>query len=344
MQTRMFVMMCALCAPGPGTAIAQSDNLPAPVVLEKMIVSGEQPGPGMWRVSKGDHVLWIIGTQTPMPKKMIWRAKAVEAIVAQAQEILNQPSVSVSTKQIGFFTALFLIPSAMDARKNPGGATLRDVVPAGLYTRWLILRDKYIGEYRIDDEENDIERWRPMFAALHLYTRAIDELGMTSMSPVWSVINDAAKKHKVKTTDVSYYPAINEPRAAINELSSSRLADLDCFAKTVEHIENDLDAMRTRANAWAKGDIDMIRKIPVTDQRATCEQAIRNASFMKTLGMQDIPAKVENVWLTAAEAALAKNMVTLATLPIARMVAADGYLAKLRARGYAVLEPDSATE
>ncbi|MBL0125644.1 MAG: TraB/GumN family protein [Betaproteobacteria bacterium] len=344
MQIRMFMMACALCVPGIGPANAQSDHTPAPVVLEKMIVSGEQPGPGMWRVSKGDHVLWIVGTQTPVPKKMTWRAKGVEAIVAQAQEVLTQPSVSVSTKQIGFFTALFLIPSAMDARKNPDGATLRDVVPADLYKRWLLLRNKYIGEYKIDDEENDIERWRPMFAALHLYRRAIEELGMTSNNPVWTAISDAAKKHKVKTTDVSYYPAISEPRAAINQLKSSRLADLDCLAKTVERIENDLDAMRTRANAWAKGDIDAIRKLPATDQRAACEEAIRNASFMKTLGMQDIAAQVENTWLTAADAALAKNMVTLATLPITRMVAADGYLAKLRARGYTVLEPDSATE
>jgi hypothetical protein len=354
MQFRVFLMTSVLCVPGLGAALAQSDKLPvematpsvpsAPIVLEKMVVSGEQPGPGMWRVSKGDHVLWIVGTQTPVPKSMIWRAKGVEAIVAQSQEVLGEPSVSVSTKQIGFFTMLFLIPSAMDARKNPDGATLRDVIPADLYRRWLALRDKYIGEYKIDDEENDIERWRPMFAALRLYTRAISHAGMTSTSPVWPVIRDAAKKHNVKTTDVSYYPAINEPRAALSELKLSRLADLDCFAKTVERIENDLDAMRARANAWAKGDIDAIRKLPAADQRAACEEAIRSASFMKTLGMQNIPAQVENVWLNAADASLAKNMLTLATLPITRLVAADGYIAKLRARGYVVEAPDSVTE
>jgi hypothetical protein len=344
MNIRLFVMLCALCAACPGTILAQSISPPEPVQLEQMVVSGEQPGPGMWRVSKGDHVLWIVGTLTPVPKKLTWRAKGIEAIVAQAQEVLGEPAVSVSIKQIGYFTTLFLLPSAMEARKNPDGATLKDVVPADLYKRWLLLRDKYVGEYKIDDEENDIERWRPMFAALRLYSRAISDWGMTTASPVWPTIRDAARKHKVKTTDVAYYPAISEPRAAINQFKASRLADLECLAKTVERIETDLHAMRVRANAWARGDIDALRQAPASDQRAACEEAIINATFMRTLGMRDFAAQVEANWLTAAEAALAKNTVTLASLPITKMVAKDGYLAKLRARGYAVQEPDSVNE
>jgi hypothetical protein len=350
MESRLLVMTCALCVP-VAAAIAQSDPPAtaiappsAPVIMEKMIVSGEQPGPGLWRVSKGDHVLWIVGTHTPVPKKMTWRAKGVEAIVAQAQEVLTEPAISVSIKQIGFFTTLFLLPSAMEARKNPDGATLRDVVPADLYRRWLVLRDRYIGEYKIDDEENDIERWRPMFAELRLYSRAIEHSGMTTTSPVVTAIGDAAKKYKVKVTEVAYRPAINEPRAALNDLKSARLADLDCFARTVERIETDVDAMRKRANAWAKGDLQTIRNLPVTDQRAACEEAIRTATFMKTLGVQNFRALVENVWLEAADAALTRNTVTLASLPIARLVAADGYLARLKARGYAVQEPDSTTD
>jgi hypothetical protein len=30
--------------------------------LEEILVVGEQPGPAMWRVSKGDHALWIFAT------------------------------------------------------------------------------------------------------------------------------------------------------------------------------------------------------------------------------------------------------------------------------------------
>ena len=311
----------------------------APEILETVLVSGEQPGPGMWKVSKGDHVLWIVGIQTPVPKSMTWRAKKVAAIVATSQEILGPPGAGITMKQIGYFRALTLLPSAMESVKNPDGATLRDVVPASIYPRWVALRSKYIGEYQ--DDDNDLERSRPMFAAGKLYQKAIEKTGMTSSSPVNAVINEAAKKHGVKITSVTIEPPIGDLRAAVTEFKKSRLADLDCFTKTLDRIETDLQAMRARANAWATGDIRAIRALPVNDQRAACEAAIRDASFVKTLGVQNVPAQIQAAWLNAAEAALTKNMSTVATLSMAQLVASDGYLAKLKAKGYVVEEPDS---
>lgn len=343
---------CALLVPAFFAPTTNAQSLPdvdsappsTPLVMEKIVVSGEQPGPGLWKVSKGDNVLWIIGTQLPVPKKMTWRAKGVAAIVAQSKEVLGEPSVAISAKKIGYFTTLWLLPSAMESRKNPGGATLKDIVPPEMYRRWEVLRSRYVGEYNINDEENDLERWRPMFAALRLYSRAIDDSGMSSSSPVWPVIREAAKKHDVKITDVKFEPDIVDPGAALREFSASRLADLECFSKTIERIETDLTAMRSRANAWAVGDVAALRKLPATDQRAACEAAIRNAPFMKTLGAQDLIAQVEAKWLNAAESALAKNPVTLAVLPIAQLVAPHGYLEKLKTRGYKVAEPDSTFE
>ncbi len=315
-----------------------------PTILEKIVVSGEQPGPGLWKVTKGDHVLWIVGTQTPVPKNMTWRAKGVAALVADAQEILSEPGASVTAKKIGYFTTLTLLPSIMDARKNPGGAMLKEVVPAELYRRWEVLRQKYVGEYNINDEENDLDRWRPIFVALRLYSRAINQSGMTSTNPVWPAIVAAAAKHRVKITDVKFEPVIIEPRAAIREFSASRLADIECFEKTIERIETDLVAMRARANAWAVGDVAALRKLPAIDQRAACEAALRAAPFMKMFGANDLLLQIEATWLNAVDAALTKNKVTLAVLPIAQLVTPKGYLAKLRLKGYRVEEPDATVD
>jgi TraB/PrgY/gumN family len=321
------------------TAPATTVPSPATTILETVLVSGEQPGPGMWKVSKGDNVLWIIGIQTPMPKNMTWRAKKVEAIVAKSQEILGQPGASVSMKQIGYFRALTLIPSAMESVKNPDGATLRDLVPADFYTRWVTLRSKYIGEYQ--DDDNDLERSRPMYAAGKLYQKAIEKSGMTLSSPVNAVITEAAKKYNVKTTSVTVEPPLGDLRGAVKELKKTRLADVDCFTKTIERIETDLQTMRARANAWATGDINAIRALPLNDQRAACEAAVRDANFMKTLGVQNITTQIETAWINAVEAALAKNAVTLASLSMRTLLEPDGYLAKLKAKGYVVQEPDS---
>ena len=52
--------------------------------LDTVLVTGEQPGPGLWKVSKGDHVLWILGAQYPLPKKMVWRGRDVEQTIMQS--------------------------------------------------------------------------------------------------------------------------------------------------------------------------------------------------------------------------------------------------------------------
>ena len=303
------------------------------------MISGEQPGPGLWKVSKGDHALWIFATQEPVPKKMTWRTKQVESIIAQSQEVIGSVGVSVSMKQIGYFRAITLLPAAMEARKNPDGKTLRDIVSADVYARWAVLRDKYIGDYQEDD--SDIERRRPMFAALELYSKAINQNGLTTTNPVRAAVEDLAKKYKVKVTNINLEPAIGDLRAAVKELKSTNLADVECFTKTVAQIEGDLALMRARANAWAAGDINALRTLPANDQRAACTAAIENASFVKTLGIENVRSQVEAAWIKTVEAALTNNVSTLTVLPIREMFKPDGYSAKLKSKGYVVLEPDA---
>ncbi len=313
--------------------------LPSAEKVEELLIIGEQPGPGMWKVTKGTNTLWIVGTHEPVPQKMKWRAKGIREIVVESQEILSAPSTQVSTKQIGFFSALTMIPSAMESRKNPDNATLKDIVPADIYQRWLVLRDKYIDENNTNDEDKDIERWRPVFAAYELYRNAIKKSGMTQTSPVWPVINDTAKLHKVKVTNVVYEPSISNARGALKEFSKTRLADIACFTKTVERIETDLSAMRIRANAWARGDVESLRVSPQIDQRQACTAALIETAFAKMLGVQDNAAKIEDIWLRAAETAITMNRVTLAVLPMDRLIGSKNYLTALTAKGFVVEAP-----
>ena len=332
-----LAMLLSLLTP---VAFAQSSpgaTTPPPIVLDTVLVSGTQPGPGMWKISKGDHVLWIVGTHSPLPIDMNWRAKGVEDIVSRAQEILGEPAVSMSAKQIGYFNTLMLLPFAFEVRKNPDGAVLRDIVPPDLHRRWEVLRNQYIKGYYTDD--NDIERWRPMFAARELYSSAIKQIGLTSTNAVWPVIHAAAKKYNVRITPMTLSPDLTDPRGAMREFNATRLDDLACFAKTIERVETDLDAMRRRANAWATGNVDALRKLPESDQGAACEAAFRSASFVKKLGQQDLMAQVEKMWLDGVDKVLAANKVTLTALPVARLIGADGYLAKLKGRGFTVEEP-----
>jgi flavin-binding protein dodecin len=344
--TRTAAWMLALALALPGGALAQSpanagapaathapaDASPAVRDLETIVVTGVQPGPGMWRVSKGDHVLWVLGTLSPLPRDFEWDSNAVEKVVSQSQEVLSSPSVVVNTSS-GFFGNLALIPSALKARRNPDGKRLQEVVPSAQYQRWLALKARYIGR------NSGIEQWRPVFAALELYNQAIEKSRMSSRGIVGPALAKMANRYGVKITNPKVTITIQQPRQALKEFAATSLDDLDCFGKTLDRIESDLGTMAARANAWAIGDIQTLRELPYGNQFTACSAAFSGAALARKHGIADMAGQMERKWTAAAEAALAKNRTTFATLPIAEVLKTDGYLAKLKARGYEVEAP-----
>lgn len=334
---RLLLAACLLASSHVAPVWAQSSDLEAaaaaPITDETaIVVSGVQPGPGMWKVSKGDHVLWILGTLSPVPRDVTWLSRDVEAAIAQSQEVLQPPGLAVNA-DIGVFSGLMLLPSALKASKNPDGAMLKDVLPADLYARWSLLKAHYIGR------DNGIEKKRPLLAANELYSAAIRKAGLSDRNIVAPVVNAAIKKHQVKTTPTHVKVTIKDPKAAIKEFAAEPLGDLDCFAKTLDRIENDLGTMRERANAWAIGDVEGLRNLPYIDQQGTCLSALSSTAAMQKRGMGDARARVQGNWLAAAEGALAKNPVTFATMPIGNLIEPDGYIATIKAKGYVVEEP-----
>ncbi|MDR0183241.1 TraB/GumN family protein [Lysobacter arvi] len=317
-----------------GTASGQSaPHTPLPPIrdLEPLVVSGVQPGPGLWKVRKGEHTLWVLGTVSPLPRRMEWESREVEQVIAQSQELIEPPGVHIDA-DLGFFGKLALAPKAFGARKNPDGQTLQEIVPPDMYARWLVLKRKYIGNDR------GVEEYRPILAAMELYQEAIEDVGLRQGGVVWPVVEKLAKRYKVPRTDTTVKVLIEDPKVALKELRSSRLEDLDCFARTLQRLESDLGTMRERANAWAVGDLESLKALPYTDQNEACLRAAAQSGVLrKRTG--DIEAQVAARWLGAAETALAKNPTTFAVLPMRELTRPDGFLARLKAKGYSVEEP-----
>jgi hypothetical protein len=320
-------------------ANAQAPGEEKTAELPTVVVTGEQPGPGLWKVSSGDHVLWILGTLSPLPKDIHWRAREVQAAIASAQEVIDPPHIKMDAK-VGFFGKLRLLPSLVGVRDNPDHATLQQVMPAELYSRWVALKTKYFGAGR----GRNIETWRPIFAAIELWNQAIRKAGLSRSDITGDVVRDAAKRAGLQPIEPNYTIEIDDPRAAVKEFKQGSMDDLDCFRKTLDRVDSDLDAMAVRANAWATGDVDALRRLPDVDQREACIAAVTGTDIARERGIVDLPERVQNAWVDAASAALAKNRVTFGRLPIMDLLAKDGYLAKLKAKGYMVEAPDDPAE
>ncbi len=322
-------------APAFGQSGAASAPPPTPsnvANLNPVVVSGVQPGPGLWKVSKGDHVLWILGTLSPLPRRMTWQSQQVADVIAGSQQVLLAPSIKMKL-DVGFFGKLFLLPAAYSARKNEDGKTLQQLLPPAQYVRWLVLKQQYLGNDR------GIERWRPIFAAQELYNKALRANGLNSSGGVVSTVEALAKQHGIQPTPVVYQTVIEQPRAAIKAFTASGLDDTACFSHTLDSIEHDLPAMTARANAWASGDLQTLQQLPDSDRRDTCVTALTSAGFAHKLGLDDLPTRLRDAWLAAARTALAHNAQTFALLPINQLLSPDGWLARLKALGYAVESP-----
>jgi uncharacterized protein YbaP (TraB family) len=317
----------------PPTAGAQASSADGIRTEAAVIVTGAQPGPGLWLVRKGGHDLWILGTLSPLPKNMQWQSKHVEDVIANAQEVIRAPRVSLDVKA-GFFTTLMLVPSMLGARKNPDGKTLQQVVSPQSYARWRILKARYIGS------DSGVEKWRPLFAAQELYGEAMKKSGLDGKDIVASAVTRAINAHHPAVTVVKEEIVITDPKPLLKEFSKTTLDDLACFDNTMTRIETDLEAMRARANAWATGDMAALQSLASPYQWEACSSAITEAGIGKRLGFGDARQKVQAKWMAAAETALSKNVVTFATLEMKDMLGPNNYLAKLKSKGYTVLAPD----
>lgn len=330
------LLLCALAGPlCAQTAAAPAHASSAAVTLAPVTVTGVQPGPGLWKVSRGGHVLWVLGTLTPLPRRMQWRSTRVERALAQSQQLLEVPTAQLRM-DTSAFGKLLLLPSAYDARMNPDDATLQQLLPPPAYARWQVLQHQY-GVHGWGSAH-----WRPIVAALELYKAVLAQDELTDSDEVAHAVGKLARRHGVTRTPVEYQVVIAHPRDAAETIRETRAQDIDCLQQTMDVVSRGMDVMAARANAWSTGDVAALRSTSREARDEACVVARMNADFARQLDMRDLPARIDAAWLAAAQQALTRNATSFALLPMDRLLSPDGPLARLEAEGYAVQPPDEA--
>ena len=324
--------------PGHDPALAVPADAEPIVDMDAVVVSGVLPGPGLWRASKDGHVLYILGTQSPLPRDMQWEAREVREVLAQAGAVLSPPGVSIGA-DIGFFRGLTLAPAALKAMKNPGGETLDELLPAEEHARWARLKQRYLGTDR------GVEKKRPLIAVYELYREALKRNRLREGGIVGPVIAGVLKARGMKATPTSLNLKIEDPRDALADFRKEgfKPQDLACFQDTLDIIEHGLPQAAARANAWAVGDLEALRAMS-RDRRQVeaCLSAWTDTDTARKRGLTDIDTRIMDSWLAAVDKATGEHPVSFATVSIDELLRGDGYLAALARRGYRIQAPDEA--
>jgi uncharacterized protein YbaP (TraB family) len=324
---RCALLLSALAGPAilASTAVAQvPEEGSAPATIEEITIIGRYPGPPLWKVSSGEHVLWIFGELSPVPKGLDWDPRNAERVLERAETVIGAPRVSATTlNPIRLFR---LFRAARRLARNPSGTTLADQLPPELYARYRTLHARHLPD---DEEEEDL---RPALAALRLYGAALDDVGLTTDSGVGKTVRRLIRRSRADEAEIVIE---TEPETVIEELGKvTREAEITCFATIMTSIETDLAGMKERANAWAVGDVYALRRFDYPDSQGNCLAMLFSAG-----GLADLRDELYADWLAEAERALANDERSFSVLPMRELVAADGLLAQLAARGYTVTAP-----
>jgi uncharacterized protein YbaP (TraB family) len=307
-------------------ASAQEPAQPGTEDVAEVEISGERPGPNLWKVSNGDHVVWLMGTLDPLPKAITWRSREIESVLGEVKQLLpSRPDVDV---EAGPITLVRTYMAWRRVQKIPGKETLRDWVPPDLYMRWEALKTRY----KVKDDH--IEKLLPVLAATRLWARALEISKLSSGDGIERTVVKLARKHDVpiRKTEIK----LEDPRQVVTQLGEiPRDVQVACFEAIVERLEKDMDTIKAQANAWALGDVAALRALPYPREIEVCRNALETSDRVK-----DLIERTSAGWDATVEAALnGTGKPTLAVKPIYELLGANGTIEKLRARGFQVEGP-----
>jgi hypothetical protein len=309
---------------GPRAVAAVAEEVPG--IIDEVQVSGERPGPGLWKIRHGANVVYVLGTASPLPRRVQFRSRELESVLSRAGIFIpTRPSIDVKAGPLQW---LGLYRDWRKLRRNPDDAPLDAVLPSALYARFREARGKYA------PRERKMESLRPLIAAGEIYQAAIEAAGLRLSSDVDDQVRKLAKRARVPIWEAEQ--RIDDPRAVLAEIGRvSPAAEQSCLAATLTRIERDLPSMRDRAIAWTVGDIETLRSQTADDQLDACLGAI-----MAGPRMSAIAREFDQLWFDAVRRSLEQHPVALAVTPIQRLLRRDGVLAQFEALGYTVEGPD----
>lgn len=320
-----FAAAASAAPAADGGTAATAPALEAPGAIQEIEVSGERPGPGLWKIRRGANTVYVLGTTSPLPRKMKFRSRELERVLAEAgQFIPTRPSVDVKA---GPIRLIRLYRDWRRLRLNPGGVGLDAVLPPELYARFRDARLRYAPRNR------KLEDLRPLIAAGDLYRAAIESVGLDIDSDVSDEVRRLARRARVPIWEAEQ--RVDDPQALLAEIGRvSPAAEQACLATTLSRIERDLPSMRDHALAWAVGDVEALRSQTADEQFDACLGAIMGGPRMA-----EIAREFDRLWFGAVRDALAQHRVALAVAPMQRLLRPDGVLAQFAAEGYLVEAP-----
>lgn len=310
MRSKLAGLALALTALATGVRAQVIDD-PEANVVDALVVSAKLPGPAWWRVSDADTTIYVLGTPTALPKGQAWDRSALERRLDGAFALLTPPV---------WRAGLTDIPAMLRLRgslKDDGGWTARAPDLAARTQRaWT----------SVDKNDDGWRKWKPLLVALRLNGKANKQAEL-QMSEPDRTIEKLARERRVKARPAATRKAMPMLNALVRDHSEA--AGLTCLSETLDAVEAGAAPARAAAEAWAQGRVKDALAGPRSAER--CDLLLPGVADIKRQLVDDEVEGLTDLLKTPGHA--------VAFFPTRALVAENGVLDKLRARGITVRTP-----
>lgn len=311
MRAVLTGLVLAAAAMG-ASARAQAIDDPEANVVEALVVSAKLPGPAWWRISDADTTIYILGAPQSLPKGMAWDRSVLERRLDGAFTVLSPP-----VWRAGLTDIPAMLKLAKSLRSDGAWAARDPALAARTGRAWAVVEPKSPQGWR---------NWKPLFVGLKLAGANAKQARMDTAEPD-KAIERLARGRGVKVRSAGSHKAMPMLKAVIREHDED--AGRTCLSEILDLADTGPAATRAAAEAWAQGRVKDALAGPRGAER--CELALPGVSEAKRQSVDEEVDALANLLKTPGHA--------VAYYPTRALVAENGVLDKLRARGITVRTP-----
>ena len=272
------------------------------------------PGPALWKVTKGDAQVFILGAATPLPHMLQWDTLRLEHALDGADTLYLQPQPALSR--------LDLLKLAVNRGplELPGRQTLQTTLPPKEKARYLHL------VALIHAKPQTYDRWKPAVAGLLLIGDWRKAAGLSEAKPGSTVMHMAEDAHvPVRTVgDVHLDPYIAATLSPADNIA--------CFDAAMDDVDHEASQARSMAAAWAKGDLKTVGE--------TYKASLLNSCLMRIPSLEKLLDRGTDLGVQTVQAALIKPGKSVAVVDLNFLLRPNGVLDRLKALGATITVPD----
>jgi hypothetical protein len=312
-KTLIPLLLSAVTTPLAAQDAAQD---PAPQSENAILVTAQRSGAPMWTIDTDSGAIILVGEIREVPEATPWRPHRLEEAVAESQAVILRSRPRFSPGD--FFRVMFRSGRFL---KLPDKTVAADYLDAEQRDRLAALEQKY---------DKDYDRSAFLITAFDLLTRRLD-FNDDTLDDATEVVEEAAED-----ADVAI---IRPPRFRGEDLLDS-LSEADprtqipCLEVAMTAVEAGPAIIEARGNAWRRFDIPATMENPLEVALGSCWP----------WADPQLGEEIRGIWVDEITAAMGKDGVTVAVVPLRVLAEPDGVLDMLESGGAVIMGPDWRTE